>query len=331
MQTYYFGITGNGIVQSVILNGTNCNASEIYNPTSQTCVVPQSLLPQQGHNISLSPIWTFTVEGNQTLLPTVLTIFTTRNDTLLCVSYDSAPTMTNCFYTFTIQYPRSGQWYIFVPNNVSTFTNLTYHVATCPTDKAGDLRCETPVTTGVSTQLTQPTVKANSWSYFSYAADYPSSPFWVVVSDPSLNVYVSLNQIPTSQTYDLNGCNQAFCNSTTSINLNQTALTGSNLFYVGIYNPSTTDKPFYIWFNNTCPPTCAGHGRCNENGTNMGLCDCTSDWTGYGCATAVDNTLPAQYIVLIIIASLVVASAIIGFIAWAYMQKKHAGYVKVGG
>jgi len=40
----------------------------------------------------------------------------------------------------------------------------------------------------------------------------------------------------------------------------------------------------------------------------------------------ISKGLGPQYIVLIIIASLVVASAIIGFVAWAYMRRKRADY-----
>ena len=57
---------------------------------------------------------------------------------------------------------------------------------------------------------------------------------------------------------------------------------------------------------------------------------CVSDYEGVDCATPSGAMLGAQYIVLIIIASLVVASALIGFVAWAYMRRRRQQYQVVG-
>jgi hypothetical protein len=54
---------------------------------------------------------------------------------------------------------------------------------------------------------------------------------------------------------------------------------------------------------------------------------------GLDCQTPNENGLGSQYIVLIIIASLVLASSVIGFIVWLYMRRsksKSGGYEKVG-
>jgi len=173
---------------------------------------------------------------------------------------------------------------------------------------------------------------AGSWVYYRFQASYPGNPFWVSVAtdQPFIpEVYVSLNQIPTMQSYDAKYCNQPYCNFSSIINFSNSSLQGNLTFYVGVYSQNTTS--FGMWFGSVCAPGCDRNGVCQLSGPQTGQCACPTDgsWKGYDCQTAVDIGIPAQYIVLIIIASLVVASAIIGFIAWAYMQKKRPGYVEV--
>jgi len=160
---------------------------------------------------------------------------------------------------------------------------------------------------------------------------YPYSPLWVSVGSgtPSPSVYISINQVPTDTSFLVQECNQPYCESNSIIKL--TGLEGNYTFYVGLYNNNpNTSATYGIWFNNTCAPDCTNNGQCTMQGPNTGLCVCNTDYVGYDCGTLSENGLPAQYIVLIIIASLVVASAIIGFIAWAYMQKKRTGYSSLG-
>jgi len=80
-----------------------------------------------------------------------------------------------------------------------------------------------------------------------------------------------------------------------------------------------------LWTGSVCAPNCQTNGNCINDGPGTGSCRCNDNYSGLDCAIQGESGLPPQYIVLIIIASLVVASAIIGFIAWAYMQKKRRG------
>jgi len=190
--------------------------------------------------------------------------------------------------------------------------------------------------TGAQT-LSTPSVGPFGYTYYKFTAFYPSTPFWITVGSSNapvsaFQVYISLSQVPTPENYDLKGCNQPFCDSNIIINLNNTALMGNQTFYVVIKNLLNATVSLGVWFNSICAPGCNsnGNGKCTESGPGTGFCACiTDEWVGFDCNTPNEQGLPAQYIVLIIIASLVVASAIIGFIAWAYMQKKRSGYVKV--
>jgi hypothetical protein len=145
------------------------------------------------------------------------------------------------------------------------------------------------------------------------------------------NLYAGRGQIPVHNQKgdaviaDIYNCNRDYCSTVRSIYRNMTApvLAGvPEVWYVGIYAAAPGNTTFGLWWNNTCVPGCASenHGECEDSGR----CQCEIDFEGIDCS--VSKGLGPQYIVLIIIASLVVASAIIGFVAWAYMRRKRANY-----
>jgi len=120
---------------------------------------------------------------------------------------------------------------------------------------------------------------------------------------------------------DIINCNREFCNQVRSIEYN---VTDVEFWYIGIFSEAAVPVTFAFWFNSTCIPDCQtdNHGQCSPDGS--GRCICEIDYEGINCGKS--KGLGPQYIVLIIIASLVVASAIIGFVAWAYMRRKRADY-----
>jgi len=89
----------------------------------------------------------------------------------------------------------------------------------------------------------------------------------------------------------------------------------TSVWYVGIFNPRD-DVVSGIWYGSLCAPDCEDHGKCETTG----LCNCIEGFVGVDCNTA--SGLGPQFIVLIIIAALVLLTAIIGFVAWAYMRKR---------
>jgi hypothetical protein len=267
----------------------------------------------------------------------------------ICLRFNAAPITGMCegglLQSVTLPWPRVGPWYGFVSSTAGKSAKLlapipfqiTAQTSVCANGLIG-ANCNISLLTGDKT-LTTPSVGPFGYAYYKFTAFYPSTPFWISVGSSNypvsaspFQVYVSLSQIPTPENYDLKGCNQPFCDSNIIINLNNTALMGNQTFYVVITNLLNATVNLGVWFNSICAPGCNsnGNGKCTEFGPGTGFCAClTQDWVGFDCNTANEQGLPAQYIVLIIIASLVVASAIIGFIAWAYMQKKRSGYVKV--
>jgi hypothetical protein len=147
-------------------------------------------------------------------------------------------------------------------------------------------------------------------------------------------LYATLGQVPVPNTSpslrssqqkyisDIMNCNRPHCTSVRSILYNNTAPGETQEWYVAIVGSVTGNVTFAVWWNQTCVPDCEkdNHGECEDSGR----CSCEIDFEGIDCG--VSKGLGPQYIVLIIIASLVVASAIIGFVAWAYMRRKRANY-----
>jgi len=273
-------------------------------------------------------------------------IISVNSSTLrICLRFNANPYVQMCeggmAQSVTLPWPRVGVWYGVVSHMAGKSAQLlvpvpfqiTAQTPVCPNGFVGAY-CNISLLTGDKT-LTTPSIVPFGSAYYKFTAFYPSTPFWITVGGPvtAFQVYVSRSQVPTPENYDLIGCNQPFCDSNIIINLNNTAsLAGNQTFYVVIKNLLNATVSLGVWFNSICAPGCNsnGNGKCTESGPQTGFCAClTSDWAGFDCNTPNEQGLPAQYIVLIIIASLVVASAIIGFIAWAYMQKKRSGYVKV--
>jgi len=231
----------------------------------------------------------------------------------------------------TIPYPQSGNLTaLYVINGTigTAYTIPKVMFTNCTSMTAGPT-CQYSLS-GVPASLLQtdiPLLK-DQWAYY----EVTTQPLWVnvwsantVVTD--FNVYVRAGTLPTAVKYDVINCNvPGLCTFATIINLNGTVLPEAQTYFVGVQ--ALTNITYTIWWSSTCAPGCENadeSGVCNYNPPNVGLCSCEDGYKGFACTTP-DGTLPTQYIVLIIIASLVVLSALIGFFAWAYMQRKREGY-----
>jgi len=242
--------------------------------------------------------------------------------------------------------PFPGEWYIqyefTVPTGQSNYTIEMPVEEKCMNMSFVGQNCSAPLVP-VTTSSNQPQallthrLTAFQWFYYQVQASFPANPLWFSVapatpSDTAPDVYVSEGRLPTLDSYDIHGCNldpSIYCTFATVINLNSTTDLYNNLrnytFYIGIY--TTTNTTYGIWWSSTCPFGCENEnesGTCTYSG-NYGQCVCADGYSTLDCSLS-NGSIPTQYIVLIIIASLVVASAVIGFIAWAYMQRKREGY-----
>jgi len=246
--------------------------------------------------------------------------------------------------TTSLTYPEKGDWivlYELTPNAGSaqyTIQNPTFQKCTNDSEVGPVPACKAinPITTSEAQPgpLKISTLVQGDWDYYEVPLPQGEA-LWVSVTKVSGNtpdLYVKSGSLPTAVagTYDYKNCNlvpQTQCTYANIINLNVTAMAPYNYtWYVGVH--ANSNSTYGIWFSTTCPPDCENaedeSGTCVFDG-NVGQCVCADGYSGLDCQTS-SNTLPTQYIVLIIIASLVVASAVIGFIAWAYMQRRREGY-----
>jgi len=248
----------------------------------------------------------------------------------LWARYAATPIPSDSYHTdkgpLTIPSPHIGTWYAMiqikpslagkdVKQSLVTF-NLTKSI--CTTDNELGPYCNDSVTKipKINSIFNKITVSPGQWFYYQVIAT-PSRGMRVSVQPSStdqVEVYASLNQLPTYNA-DIRGCNAQRCDPVIVIKLDNGTLSSNQTWYIGVTSKNPTN--FGIWFESLCPPKCDDpYGSCTETGA----CLCNSDYTGIDCQD--NNGWQAQYVVLIIIAALVVSTAIIGLIAWAYMRKK---------
>jgi hypothetical protein len=338
---YFIGISSVIGTQNVTwyLSGTNCTVGEIFNGTS--CVAPPALKNESGTiETAQDRYFTFTVDKIFETLQFPATV--ADGSVRVFTQYKGTPTKN--ITTPTLNYPQLGDWNILYELNPtgSTSYNIGNPVPkACTNESFVGPDCKALLKTVTTSQaspapLTSSDLVGGDWDY--YKVDLTATdPLWVSIAPigtKSPELYVRSGSIPTANQYDYMGCNLPDpvnqCSYATIINLNVTANSGYNYtWYVGVYTPPGVNVSYGIWFSTTCPPQCENaedeSGTCVFSDKDIGKCICADGYRGLDCQIS-DNTLPTQYIVLIIIASLVVASAVIGFIAWAYMQRRREGY-----
>jgi hypothetical protein len=242
--------------------------------------------------------------------------------------------------------PATGTWYFAVtnPNTSTTNANYTASFSTTPCNISlgfAGQNCATPFSLlSHSTNGNATTVELSSGSSITYLVEITAGQTFFFSAaqspQPTINpaVFVRKGNFPTNSSAsplnDANGCNTGPC-KVQQVIINP-AVTGP--YFVTIYNSQSTALNYVVWLDWYCPNNCSSgntQGICNSLGSDQGLCTCPVDKgaTFYCSPTSASSGLPVEYIVLIIIGSLVVLSAIIGFIAWAYMRRKRIHYEKV--
>jgi len=237
----------------------------------------------------------------------------------------------------SVDFPSVGVWYFSVTSKTQVEFNISSVFEDCSkANMTGGPGCKVPyeaVTEDNAYKMNIQAPVAGIWHYWRVIVNN-SQPLWANArSDDGQTfpmLYASKDQLPTATSYDLKNCNFDYCDGANILTLNITS-NETQTWFVG----STTDKinnTYGVWFNSICAQECTEQntGTCQTTEPFYGMCICaTPSLTGVDCTTR--NGLPPEYIVLIIIAALVVASAIIGFVAWAYMRRKRVQYEHVTG
>jgi len=272
-----------------------------------------------------------------------------KDDVLVTGAYAAVPSFpgferTDESQIINIDNPAVGLWVIALRNNGSKLLNATVSInaTKCDEGKFGP-ECATKLsgnTTNVSpgAVVTEGGIvlKKEEVQYIRYVVDQAKNmtlTFSVAEhpnADGNPKFAARRGQLPTvypidSKSNDVVGCNNEGCEKGVPGFYDASAPDG--VWYIAVKNTGTDDIRYDIWFNSICGKDCSGEGTCNESGPKQGVCECTSKYEGIMCDK--EKPIPFEYIVLIIIASLVVLSAIIGFIAWAYMRRKRIKYERV--
>jgi len=135
-------------------------------------------------------------------------------------------------------------------------------------------------------------------------------------------LFASYGQLPQKNNAEISNCYGSGCQGARNINI--TAGLTDEVWYVSVL-PENNNHTYAIWFRSVCAPDCPNHGLCTMSGEFIGKCACSAEYSGAACQ--ISNKLSAQYIVLIIIACLLFSSAILGFMAQAYLKRK--GYQNI--
>jgi len=223
--------------------------------------------------------------------------------------------------TLTLETPLVGTW-VFAVHFTKPFSGVTveWEPTVCAFPSAGP-KCAMHLENSFdnSSLIAKPGV----FQYYRFIATPAHGLLVSVTTNNGSDVphlYASRGQIPSAKSADITNCNREYCDQVRSIAHN---VTMEEDWYIAVTASVTTGNTTYaIWYGNNCIFGCEdqNHGECAPSGR----CECEIDYEGIACE--IPKGLGPQYIVLIIIASLVVASAIIGFVAWAYMRKKRANY-----
>jgi len=232
---------------------------------------------------------------------------------------------------FVIEYPLPGFYYLRIHNptlDVVSF-DLTVTALECAPGKFGP-NCEDDIQElATSTAGEVLTGSVDNTHYKHFQLTVTNSTVWVSVMKTSQDnttderdpkIFVQYGNIASEASNIVHGCTRAKCPNVDAVKIGSV----NGTFYVAIEAVNLT-VGYYIWANAMCPYDCysnMGNGQCITDDTkdNYGLCQCNIGWAGADCNTSIGLTI--EYIVLIVIGSLVVLSAIIGFIAWAYMRRK---------
>jgi len=323
---------------TVNVTGVVCDDHKVLDLAKNECVEPAPFLGS-AHNVDLN----FNEVKYFTFLVARLTgsfqLASTSSDVQFSLRFEGNPQQSPdaTGVNPSVGYPQVGRWFFAVTSkNVVNFNISSVFEDCSAANMTGGPGCAVPYEDVTDTNQYKMDIKAPTaglWHYWRVVVNR-SQPLWAsvrsVTGEDMPSLYAAKDQLPTATTYHLKNCNFDYCDGANILKLNITS-NETEVWFVG----STTDKinnTYGVWFNSVCAQECTEQntGTCQTTEPKYGMCVCaTPSLTGVDCT--LRNGLPPEYIVLIIIAALVVASAIIGFVAWAYMRRKRVQYEHVTG
>jgi len=337
---------------SLTFTATYCSDYETGMMCNGGKIVPFTV----NHNISISTIptyYSFYVDPstnadaivNKYMLALSNPMSAPFNDIKTYASYRSVPDPSQYDVTsgnsLTVNSPTPGYWIVSVSSaSPAVVTVQNSSTSTCPKGKFGPDCADASISNASAYDelyKKDETVKANAVNYYVlYNKQVNDLLVSIKLSDKDApaTLYASFGRIPVSvggmmSGFDLQDCNVPQCSPTVrSLSLQNAKTVTLNItgeWFIAVKGGSK-DSSYLIWFNYVCPNNCSTKGKCHsETGDKFGTCDCNENFEGITCS---DNNMFIEYIILIIIAALVLVSALLGLIAWAYMRRR-SQYVEV--
>lgn len=260
---------------------------------------------------------------------------------------DDADVWLNTTSTVTIPAPQPGSWFVTVlrvDGVVSTY-NLTAAVSVCANaSQAGPLCTETyaPYLANVTANSVGNAVARNAsasgLTLFRIArSSVTGGSIFIAVAGlrPSkfpanVTLYIAVGGAPTLSSPVWTGCDEGPCGTVQAANFSS-AITTAGDIWIGVGNVNASDQ-IIAWRDSVCANNCNAQGTCVEDTSNdkFGQCQCQNLYEGVDCSVKPTG-LPIQVIVLIIIGSLLVLTALVGLIAWIVSRRgaNRAGYTEV--
>eukprot|EP01129_Flabellula_baltica_P000443 TRINITY_DN10454_c0_g1_i1.p1 TRINITY_DN10454_c0_g1~~TRINITY_DN10454_c0_g1_i1.p1 ORF type:complete len:487 (-),score=136.39 TRINITY_DN10454_c0_g1_i1:189-1649(-) len=318
---------------TIKITGTSCPAGK----TGETCNDDLASLPEGEQQFAVGEQYFYAVDVAASNTYTL----TASADFSIQARFGATPYGDNNDYDvngkeLTLLSPSIGTWYIVLTPAASGASTLKGEGHNCDDNKVGkDCSDEVDKLEGETPYVTVKTPEEGKVYYYAIEGSLDSlivSARTTTTNDKQPKLFAAFDRAPFFNgkdvvvgTYDLSGCNVETCSVLNQLNLkNEQTLTATNgTWYVAVQATSTAE--ILVWSNTVCPNNCGGNGSCKTSGDDYGVCSCENGHTGLLCT----NDFTVEYVILIVIISLVAISAVIGLIAWAYMKSKHKGYEPV--
>jgi len=233
------------------------------------------------------------------------------------------------FWFGTLTLPASAVLQRLRSNAEAPQFTLFYNYTACSNATAGP-NCQSVVVLDEKTAVAPLTytLAMGTWQYFT--APLNNRPFNISVQNnddasTAPAIYARLGQVPsinTSRGYDAESSNQ-------TVNfLSFSDYKSDEMWYFGVVG---NGKTFAIWINGTCPSGCSGNGDCLLSESGYYYCQCHDGYEGFSCNVDTDSGFKTEYIVLIVIGSIIALAALLGLFVYLYNRGRHpgGGYEKI--
>jgi len=235
----------------------------------------------------------------------------------------------------TLFSPKSGLWIFAVEATDNTTISPTAKINYCENNTAG-VDCKLNITNanGLTYNFTTNKLsKTNDLKIYALSNVSYKSLYVSLYDDKPNNkalVYASFNRVPVLVSgkvdADLKFCNNDYCSKVQSISTKKAFSSENGTWYIAVQAGRDLND-YSLWFNFICPNNCTDHGVCKTTSEEFGMCYCEQTYDSLLCTP---GNMIVEYIILIVIAALVLISALLGLIAWA-VTRGRSQYVEIKG